>query len=139
MQAQAELQSISLAAWRHSILEPISVRIALVKGLQDTIVKGTRSSLLVLAGAVACLLLDCMRERRQSEPLARATLRSKDFAVRTAIGASRYRYPAAGAHGERSACGDLGGVSQPPLAVWGTDFLLAHRPARAASCARHHS
>ena len=125
MQAQAELQSISD---RLATLYPGTDigRIALVKGLQDTIVKGTRSSLLVLAGAVACLLLiACANVANLT--LARATLRSKEVAVRTAIGASRIvilRQVLT----ESVLLAVIGGVSGLLLAVWGTDFLLAIAP-----------
>jgi putative ABC transport system permease protein len=124
-QAQSELQMITD---RLAQLYPATNhdRIALVKGLQESIVTGSRSSLLLLAGAVCCLLLIACANVANLM-LARSTLRSKEVAVRTAIGASRsviLRQILT----ESVLLAVVGGVAGLLLAVWGTDLLLALAP-----------
>jgi putative ABC transport system permease protein len=124
-QAQSELQMISS---RLATLYPgmDHDRVAAVKGLQETIVTGSRSSLLLLAGAVACLLLIACANVANLM-LARSTLRSKEVAVRTAIGASRaviLRQVLT----ESVLLAIVGGIAGLLLAVWGTDLLLAIAP-----------
>jgi putative ABC transport system permease protein len=97
-----------------------------VTELQETIVERSRSSLLVLAGAVCCLLLIACANVANLM-LARASLRSKEVAVRTAIGASRsviLRQVLT----ESVLLAIIGGVAGLLLAVWGTDLLLAIAP-----------
>ncbi len=124
-QVQSEIQTITnklaelYPATNHD-------RLALVKGLQETIVTSSRTSLLVLAGAVCCLLLIACANVANLM-LARATLRSKEVAVRTAIGASRtviLRQVLT----ESVLLAAVGGVFGLLLAVWGTDLLLAIAP-----------
>ena len=125
MQAQSELQSISDRLATTYPGTDIG-RIAGMKGLQDAIVKGSRGSLLLLGGAVACLLLIACANVANLM-LARATLRSKEVAVRTAIGASRIvilRQVLT----ESVLLAVVGGVCGLILAVWGTDLLLALAP-----------
>ena len=124
-QSQSELQGISerLSALypgtnhdRHTRMQPF----------QDTIVSGSRTSLLVLAGAVGCLLLIACANVANLM-LARSTLRSKEVAVRTAIGASRsviLRQVLT----ESVLLAVVGGVAGLLLAVWGTDLLLGIAP-----------
>src|SRR5256885_2173293 len=87
-QAGSELEAISV---RLAGLYPATNRnrIAHVKDLQESIVTGSRNSLLLLAGAVCCLLLIACANVANLM-LARSTLRSKEVAVRTAIGANRF-------------------------------------------------
>ena len=124
-QAESELQMI---ASRLATLYPGAShdRLASVKKLQETIVKGARSSLLLLAGAVCCLLLIACANVANLM-LARASLRSKEVAVRTAVGASRgviLRQVLT----ENVLLAIAGGVAGLLLAVWGTDLLLAIAP-----------
>jgi putative ABC transport system permease protein len=124
-QAQSELQMI---ASHLAVLYPGSDhdRVAVVKGLQEAIVSGSRSSLLLLAGAVCCLLLIACANVANLM-LARSTLRSKEVAVRTAIGASRaviLRQVLT----ESVLLAFVGGIAGLLLAVWGTDLLLAIAP-----------
>jgi len=124
-EAGAELHAISV---RLAELYPGTNRdrFSGVKDLQESIVTGSRSSLLVLAGAVCCLLLIACANVANLM-LARATLRSKEVAVRTAIGASRFvilRQVLT----ESVLLAVVGGVAGLLLAVWGTDLLLTLAP-----------
>ena len=101
-------------------------RLVNVKDLQESIVTGSRNSLLLLAGAVCCLLLIACANVANLM-LARATLRSKEVAVRTAIGASRFvilRQVLT----ESVLLAVVGGIAGLLLAVWGTDLLLRLAP-----------
>jgi len=124
-EAKAELQMICT---RLTALYPAADkdRQAGVVGLQDTIVKGSRSSLLLLAGAVAFLLLIACANVANLM-LARSTLRAKEVAVRTAIGASR-QVILRQVLTESVLLALIGGVLGLLLAVWGTDLLLAIAP-----------
>jgi putative ABC transport system permease protein len=124
-QAAAELEAMSV---RMAELYPATNRdrIVHVKDLQESIVTGSRSSLLLLAGAVCCLLLIACANVANLM-LARATLRSKEVAVRTAIGASRFvilRQVLT----ESVLLAVVGGIAGLLLAVWGTDLLLRLAP-----------
>jgi putative ABC transport system permease protein len=124
-QSQSELLSISQ---RLSTLYPGTNhdRNTRMKPFQDTIVSGSRTSLLVLAGAVGCLLLIACANVANLM-LARSTLRSKEVAVRTAIGASRsviLRQVLT----ESVLLAIIGGIAGLLLAVWGTDLLLSIAP-----------
>ncbi|HMA03399.1 MAG TPA: ABC transporter permease [Gemmatimonadaceae bacterium] len=124
-QAKSELRMI---AARLESLYPGSNkgRTVAVKDLQESIVIGARTSLLVLAGAVCCLLLIACANVANLM-LARSTLRSKEVAVRTAIGASRsviLRQVLT----ESVLLAVVGGIAGLLLAVWGTDLLLALAP-----------
>jgi putative ABC transport system permease protein len=124
-QLESELHSITT---RLGTLYPAmaSNRFASVKDLLETIVQGSRSSLLVLAGAVCCLLLIACANVANLM-LARSSLRSKEVAVRTAIGASRsviLRQVLT----ESVLLAIVGGIAGLLVAVWGTDLLLAIAP-----------
>jgi putative ABC transport system permease protein len=97
-----------------------------VKDLQESIVTNSRSSLLLLAGAV-CFLLLIACANVANLMLARASLRSKEVAVRTAIGASRFvilRQVLT----ESVLLAAVGGIAGLLLAVWGTALLLRLAP-----------
>jgi putative ABC transport system permease protein len=124
-EAGAELHAISV---RLAELYPGSNhdRLVNVKDLQESIVTGSRNSLLLLAGAVCCLLLIACANVANLM-LARASLRSKEVAVRTAIGASRLvilRQVLT----ESVLLAAIGGIAGLLLAVWGTDLLLRLAP-----------
>ncbi len=124
-EAGAELHAISV---RLAQLYPGTNRDRLsgVKDLQESIVTGSRNSLLLLTGAVCCLLLIACANVANLM-LARATLRSKEVAVRTAIGASRFVILQQ-VLTESVLLAAVGGIAGLLLAVWGTDLLLRLAP-----------
>lgn len=124
-QAKAELRAIA-ARLATQYPGTNQDRTANVNGLRETLVKGSRRTLLVLAGAVACLLLIACANVANLM-LARATLRSKEIAVRTAIGATRSTILRQ-VLTESVLLSILGGVAGLLLAAWGTDLLLAVAP-----------
>jgi Acidobacterial duplicated orphan permease len=124
-QAASELEAISVHL---AALYPATDkdRFVHVKDLQESIVTRSRSALLLLAGAVCCLLLIACANVANLM-LARSTLRSKEVAVRTAIGASRFvilRQVLT----ESVLLASAGGIAGLLLAVWGTDLLLKLAP-----------
>jgi len=101
-------------------------RTAIARDLQEQFVGSSRRALFVLAGAVACLLLIACANVANLM-LARATLRAKEVAVRTAIGASRSSILRQ-VLTESIMLALMGGVAGLLLAAWGADLLLAIAP-----------
>jgi putative ABC transport system permease protein len=101
-------------------------RTANVRDLQEQFVGSSRRALFVLTGAVACLLLIACANVANLM-LARATLRAKEVAVRTAIGASRSSILRQ-VLTESIMLALMGGVAGLLLAAWGADLLLAIAP-----------
>lgn len=98
-----------------------------VLALQDEIVGGYRTALLFLLGAVGLLLIIVCTNLANLQ-LARASARHREFAIRTALGATRAKLIRQLLL-ESLMLALLGGAMGLLLAVWGRDFLLTLSPA----------
>ncbi len=121
--ARATRQLETIAARIHGEYSDVTAVGAVAVGLQEQLTGGVRTPLLVLMAAVGILLLiACMNVT--SLLLAHMEARSREFAVRTALGATPLQL-ARGSLAETVILAAVGGVLGVILARWGVATMLA--------------
>lgn len=124
-QAQVEADTVA-ARMAQAYPSESAGRVAKVELLEERTVRNIRPILLALFAAVGCILLIAC-SNLANLTLARGTARQKEFALRSALGASRGRL-ARQLLTETTLLALLGGGIGLLLAGWGTDLLLAVNP-----------
>lgn len=124
-QANAELLTISDQLAR-AYPEESSNFVAIATPLQDRLVGSARTPLLVLLGAVGCVLLIVVANVANLL-MARATVRARELAIRAAIGADRSALMRQ-LLTESVVIALVGGVLGVLFAFWGVDLMLALDP-----------
>jgi putative ABC transport system permease protein len=123
--ARAEMTAIAAAIARDHPADSTGWTVR-VERLKDSLVNDTRLTLLILLGGVACVLL-IAGANVANLLLLRATGRSREVAIRIAIGAGRSRLVRQWLT-ESTLLALVGGLAGFLLAAWAVPVLVAHAP-----------